>query len=238
MRKYLIAAIAAIAAIAFASVAVAQDQAASMSVNVSPKKSGTLKKPANSKLKLTITNNDVHKTLKQLDIQLPKTVVAAGKGFKFCKEATLKSDGPTACPKGSKVGGGSAEAALGVEQAQPQSLHFDVTAILVGKNAIDFYLHWTGTSTNIVAPGRLKGTKKGQKLIVKIPVEAQQPLPQVYAGLVSLTTTLSKKSGKHKLISTVGCKKHKQAFGATLHFGQNPVRPASTATTSASSKCS
>lgn len=238
MRKYLIAAIAALTAIAFASVAIAQGPAASMKVTLSPKKAGTKKHPQNSKLKLTITNNDVHKTLTQLDIQLPKTLVASGKGLKSCSVAKLNSDGPGGCPKGSKVGGGSAEAALGVDQDQPQPLHFEVTAIVTGKKSLAFYLHSTTIPVNVVAPGTLKNSKKGQKLVVKIPQQAQQPAPGVYAGLVSLTTTLQKKSGKHILLGSTGCKHHKQKFSATLHFGENPARPASKATTTASSKCS
>jgi hypothetical protein len=237
LRKYLIAVVAALTAIAFASVAIAQSPEATMKVKLSPKKAGTKKRPKNSKLTLSVKNNDVHKTAKQLDIQLPKTVVASGKGFKACKESKLASDGPAACPKAAIVGKGTAEAALGVDQASPQPLHFEVTAVVVGKKAIDFYLHSTTIAVNVVAPGRLKNTKKGQKLVVKIPQEAQQPAPGVYAGLVSLDTTLGAKRGKHKLIASTGCKRKKQKFSATVHFGANPVRPAGKVTTSASSKC-
>lgn len=236
MRKYLIAAIAALTAIAFASVAIAQGPAASMKVTLSPKKAGTKKHPRNSSLKLTITNNDSKKTLKQLDILLPKTVLASGKGIKTCKESKLAADSPSGCPKGSIVGHGSADALFGVNLPEQQPLHFDVTAVAVSKNGLDFYLHSTTIPANIVAPGRLKNN--GRKLVVKIPPEAQQPAPGGWAGLVSLTTKIGKKAGKHMLISSTGCKHHKQKFGAVLHFADNGVTPASRSTTSASSKCS
>lgn len=239
MRKYLIAAIAALTVIAFASVAIAQGPAASMKVKLSPKKAGTKKHPQNSKLRLVITNNDVHKTLTQLDIQLPKTVVASGKGFKACSEAKLNNDGPAGCPKGSIVGHGTADAALGVDQPAPQPLQFDLTAVVTGKKAVDFYLHSTTIPVNVVSPGRLKSTKKGQKLVIKVPKSAQQPAPGVFAGLVKIDSTLGAKAGKHKLIATTGCKKHKQKFSTLLHFGSNPARPTpSKATVTASSKCS
>ena len=238
MPKHLVAAIAAITAIAFASVAVAQTQDASMKVSLSPKKAGTKRHPRNSSLKLTIANNDVHKTLRQLDVQLPKTVAVSGKGLMACKEPTLQSDGPSACPKGSIAGKGIANAAVGVDQPAPVPLQFDVTAVVVGKNGLDFFLHGTNLAVNATATGRIRKTSKGPKLVVKIPQQAQQPTPGVYAGLVDLTATIAKKSGTHKLIATTGCRHHKQKFSTVLHFAQNPARPAGTAKASASSTCS
>jgi hypothetical protein len=124
-----------------------------------------------------------------------------------------------------------------VDQPTPAALHFDVTAYLVGKKALDFYLHSTGIPVNVVAPGRLHKTRKGQKLVVAIPEQAQQPATGVFAGLVSLNTSLGKHSGRHKLIASTGCKHHKQRFSAKLHFAANPARPASTATANASARC-
>src|ERR671920_271232 len=68
LRKYLIAAVAALTALAFTAVAIAQTPAASMSVKVAPKKAGTAKKPKNSSIELNIKNNDPKKTLSKLVI--------------------------------------------------------------------------------------------------------------------------------------------------------------------------
>jgi hypothetical protein len=239
VRKFLIAALAVLVAVAFTGAAAAATNDASMHAAIAPKKVGTKKHPKNTKLTLTVTNNDNHKTLKQLDIQLPKQLTMALKWPKICTEANLGANGPGACPKGSIVGGGTADAALGVDQPQPQPLHFVVTAVATGKKQLDFYLHSTTlTGLNVISKGRLKPNTKGTKLVVTVPKEAQQPAPGVYAGLVSLTTTLNKKIGSHLLVASTGCKKHKLPFSAVLHFGTNPVRPASTSNTSTTAKCS
>lgn len=241
MRKYLIAAAAATAAIGGAGIASAQTptDGASMKVTIAPQKSGTAKKPANSSIHLVITNNDKRRTLKKLEIQMPKTLSVSGKGFKFCSHKKLTdSADASVCPKGSKVGVGTAKAFVGVDQPTPTPLTFDVTAFVVGKNGIDFLLHARELpSLFVVSPGKVKSTSKGPKLTVTVPIQAQQPAPGLYAGLAQLDTTLKGKTGTHKLIATTGCKKHKQPFSTKLTFGANPATTAGSLTTSGAAKC-
>ena len=66
MRKYLIVAIAALTALVFSAVAIAQTPAPTMSVKITPKKAGTKNKPKNSQINLEITNNDPKRTLSKL----------------------------------------------------------------------------------------------------------------------------------------------------------------------------
>lgn len=237
MRKYLIAAVAAATVAGGAGIADAQSTGASLKVKVGPQKAGTKKSPKNSSVHLVVTNNDQKRTLRKLDIQLPKTLVVSGKGFKKCSEPQLGNNGPASCPKGSKVGGGTASALLGVNGPNPVPLTFVVTAFVGGANSINFYLHSTTVPVNVVAPGKVKKTSKGPKLIVTVPQAAQQPAPGTYAGLSQLDTTLKGKAGKHKLVASTGCKKHKQPFSTKLYFGVNPVSPAGTVSTSGAAKC-
>ena len=139
-----------------------------------------------------------------------------------------------ACPKASKVGGGEANALLGVNGPAPTPLHFDVTAVVTGPKAVDFHLHSVSPDLNIVSEGRISG----RKLTIKVPDVAQQPLPGTYAGLVDIHTTLKAKKGKHYLASTVGCKKKKHAFSTKLTFIDNGVSPAGNVVVKGSSKCS
>jgi hypothetical protein len=241
LRKYLIAAVAATVAIGGAGVAAAQTptDGASLKVTIAPKKAGTKKKPTNVSLHLVATNYNKQRTLKKLQIQMPKTLAVSGKGFKFCSHKQLSdSVDPSVCPKGSKVGSGTALAYLGVTNPDPQPLTFDVTAFVVGKNAIDFLLKAREIPVTVVSPGKLTKTAKGPLLTVLVPKAAQQPAPQTYAGLAQLDTKLKGKAGKHKLIATTGCKKHKHAFSTKLIFGANPVTSATTISASATSKCS
>jgi hypothetical protein len=234
LRKYLIVAIAALTALAFTTAAIAQTPAASMKVKVTPKKAGTKKKPKNSSIHLTITNNDNKRTLSQLTITSPKTFKLNAKGLTKCDAAVLANQGPDACPKASKVGTGTAEALLGVNGPSPTPLHFDVTAVVTGPKAVDFHLHSASPDINVVSEGRLSG----RKLTITVPAVAQQPLPGTYAGLVSIDTKLTKKKGKHYLASTVGCKKKKHAFSTKLTFIDNGVSPAGDVVVKGSSKCS
>jgi hypothetical protein len=236
LRKYLIVAIAALTALAFTAVAIAQTPAASMSVKIAPKKAGTKKKPKNSSIELNIKNNDPKRTLSKLEITSPKTFTLSAKGLTKCSMAVLEdpTKGPDACPKASIVGTGEANALLGVNGPSPQPLHFDVTPIVLGPKNIAFHLHSDLPELNLVSPGKISG----RKLTIQVPENAQQPVTGTYAGLVDIHTTLKAKKGKHYLGSTTGCKKKKHAFSTKLTFIDNTVSPAGTLTVKGASKCS
>ena len=203
MRKYLIFGVAALTALAFTAVALAQTPTApTMEVAVTPKKAGTKKKPKNSQIKLEIVNNDPKRTLGKLTIAQPKTFTLSAKGLTKCDDQTLEQGGPSACPKASRVGKGIAHALVGVNGPNPTPLTFDVTAVVLGPKDIAFYLAAREIPVNVVAPGKISGSK----LTITVPIAAQQPAPGTWAGLVSLETTLGAKKGKHYLATTTGCK--------------------------------
>jgi hypothetical protein len=234
LRKYLVAALAATAVLAVGTTAIAQAPEATLSVKTSPAKAGTKKKPKSEKLQLTITNNNTKRSASALDIKSPGTIVVSGKGFPKCSQATLENDGKSACPKKSKVGSGTASALLGVNADSPQQLHFDVTAFVAGTKGINFYLEGVELPIKLVSPG----TIKGHNLHIKIPDAAQQPTPGTWAGLQSISTSLSGKIGKHAIVSSVGCKSKKHKFSTTITFVDNGVAPAGKVTASAPAKCS
>jgi hypothetical protein len=235
LRKYLIAAVAALAVIAVGTAAaVAQIPGATMQVAIQPKKAGTKKKPKNSSIKLTITNSDSKKTASRITIATPKTFRLSAKGLTKCSEAALATGGPQACPKASRVGKGEAHALLGITGTAQSPLTFKVTAIVLGAKQIGFYLEAAGLPVKPLA----RGTIKGQKLVINIPLEAQQPVPGVWAGLMDLHTTLKGKKGKHYLASTTGCKNKKHKFNAKVEFANNTGAGApAPVTTKASSSC-
>jgi hypothetical protein len=234
LRKYLVVAVAALTAIGGATAALAQTATApTLTVAVKPTKAGTKAKPKNSSIHLLVVNNDTKKSLSKLTITMPKTLKISGKGFKTCSVAKLNASGPSSCPKGSKVGGGTADALVGVNGPSQTPLTFDVTAFVSGKTKISFYLHATTGGVNVVSPGKVSG----RKLIVTVPQAAQQPVPGVWAGLVKLDTTLKGKAKKHLLIATTGCKGGKQPFKAALTFADNGVSTPGTVTVHGSATC-
>jgi hypothetical protein len=234
LRKYLIVAIAALTAVAFTAVSFAQTPAATMDVKITPKKAGTKKKPKNSEITLEIVNSDSKRTLSRLTITQPKTFKLSAKGLTKCDEATLENGGPAACPRASRVGKGIAHALVGVNGPAPTPLTFDVTPVVLGAKSIGFYLAARELDVNVLSPGRISG----DKLIIDVPIAAQQPAPGVWAGLVSLQTTLAAKKGKNYFASTTGCTKKKHAFSTVMTFVDNGVGAPGNLTVKASSKCS
>jgi hypothetical protein len=224
LRKYLIAVIAALAALAMATVAVAQGGDVTATTTVSPTKSGTKKKPKSIKITTYIKNNVEGTTAEKIEIDFPKTVKISGKGLTACKLSAIQASGPTACPAKSKAGTGVSHAVVGPDRIP---LNFDVTAFVGGKNLVIFYIKQQGGTVSKALQGKISGGSSpfAQKLVITIPPDLQQPAPGLYAALTDLKSTLSLKKGKHALISSVGCVKKKHHFGAKLTFAPNPNQP-------------
>jgi hypothetical protein len=227
LRKYLIAALAAVLSLAVTSVALAADPSApDVKVTVSPAKAGKKSKPKNSTLKLFVKNNRTDATVSSITVFVAKNVKLNGKGFKYCSAAKLNSRGKSACPAGSKAGSGTAHAVVGPGRAP---LKFTVDAFVGSKNSINFYTQQVGGTVRKALVGKVSkaGGKYGSKIVIKIPDDLQQPLPGLYSSLVDLNTTIKAKRGKHFLVSSNGCPRNKQhAFGVKFGFTPNPTFPA------------
>ena len=225
MRKFLIVAIAALASIALASVAVAQNTDVDATTVVSPSKSGTKKKPKSIKITTFVKNNVPNTTAEKIEIDFPSTVKISGKGLTKCDLSEFsKPGGPANCPAKSKAGTGVSNAVVGPQRAP---LKFDVTAYVGGNNLVIFYIKQQGGSVSKALQGKISSAsgKFKQKLVITIPPDLQQPAPGLYAALTDLRSTLSNKKGKNALISSLGCKKKKHTFGAKLTFAPNPAAP-------------
>jgi hypothetical protein len=225
LRKFLIVAIAALASIALASVAVAQNTDVDATTVVSPSKSGTKKKPKSIKITTFVKNNVPNTTAEKIEIDFPSTVKISGKGLTKCDLSEFsKPGGPANCPAKSKAGTGVSNAVVGPQRAP---LKFDVTAYVGGNNLVIFYIKQQGGSVSKALQGKISSAsgKFKQKLVITIPPDLQQPAPGLYAALTDLRSTLSNKKGKNALISSLGCKKKKHTFGAKLTFAPNPAAP-------------
>jgi hypothetical protein len=240
LRKYLIAALAALTALAFATVALAQGpDTATLSVKLTPKKAGTKRKPKNSTLKLSIANGNDQRTMSDLDIFLPKTMRLSLTGMPTCDAAKIQT---RSCPASSILGRGTAKAKTGVNGTSPGDLTFNVKAVKTtsqsnGKPMLGFIID-DGTLLFLTETKLTKASGKyGQKLHIDVPPLAQRA-GSSFNGLVSLDTTLAKQKGKHKLVATTGCKNKKHPFKVDLTFIANGVTGATHYGDTASSKCS
>jgi hypothetical protein len=240
LRKYLIVAFAALVALLFAAVSVAQTpDKVTLTTTLTPKNAGTKKKPTNAKLHLKVANANTSRTMSDLDIFLPKNLKVSLKGMPSCDGATIQA---RACPKSAVLGTGEAKAKTGVNGSNPGDLTFDVKAVktkspATGKDMLGFVID-DGTLLFLTETTLSKaGGKYGQKLHIDVPPLAQKAGTS-YNGLVSLDTTLGKKKGKNKLLATTGCKKKKQPFKAELTFIANGVTNDAVLSDTSTSKCS
>ena len=243
MRKYLIAAGAAVAAIALtASFASAQSaDTATLKVSVSPKDAGTPKKPKNVKYSLNVVNGNTNRTMSDLDIFIAKTARLSLKGLPSCSPTKIFA---RSCAASTVLGRGEAKAKVGVNgpPANVRDLIFEVTAYkttstVTGKPMLGFFID-DGNTLQFLTETKLTKTsgKYGQKLHIDVPDLAQR-VGSTYNGLVSLRTTLNKKVGKHYLVATTGCKARKHPYKVDLTFIDNGVTTAGKISKSANARC-
>ena len=228
MRKFLIAVVAALTALAVVAVAQAQSPGADITVSISPNKVGTKKKPKAEKLTLELKNEDSSQTADGLEVFVAKNIKASTKGLRKCSAARLEAEGKSACPAASKVGSGTADAIAGVNTGAPAALKFNVTAFIIGNNKIGFYLEQQGGEIRVMATGTFKRAsgQYGSVLDVDIPQLAREFPPGTFNGLVGLKTTLYKKVGKNSLLVSNGCPNTRQLpFKVVIHFMNNPNPP-------------
>jgi hypothetical protein len=239
LRKSPIVALGLTAALGFGGVAIAQEDTSpghTLQVTVSPAKAGKKKKPKNVKVGLDIQNNKASgTTAKQIVVKFPKTIKMNPKNFKTCSEATLDpstGEGPDACPKGSKLGSGTAGAVVNPGSATPAPLNFKNTFFVGGKKQLNIYLEQTNGDVRKLLIGKIgkAGGKYGQQLTIDIPEDLQQPAPQVYSALTDIKTSLKGTAGKgkkkHGFFESRGCTGGLYDFQTQISYAPNPNPPA------------
>ena len=235
MRKLTLTAGVAAAAIGAVGVAQAVTPTTAMKASVSPTKHGTKKKPRNVKLNIKLITqpnpNDPPFATRSTVVHFDKNLKFGGKYLKTCSADKVRSNN-TACPKGSKVGTGSAVGtALGLAE------NLTVTAYNgPGGNKLELLVDGTSPLTiHDVIEGKLQSDsgKFGKKLAVQIPDSLQQPAPGAYATLTDFTTSVKGTGSKKRpYIGLAGCKNKTLNFKSDFVFTDGST---STATTTA--KC-
>ncbi|MFL5893795.1 MAG: hypothetical protein ACJ76Z_01620 [Thermoleophilaceae bacterium] len=232
------AAIAAVLVVAVATTAYATGVVTQhIKANISPSKAGTATKPKPVKLNLhlfvTTSDNSVPPPANHDIVFLPRGLVFQGSHFKSCTAATLNdpNQGPSKCPSGSKVGGGTATAHIGGDPNGPnESL---VVTVFNGPKGKSVLLHIHGTSPATIDgafEGKLipiKGSGPyGLKLDVKIPQNLYEPAPGVFTPLTdfntNITGTTRVKGKQYGITATTACPRgHKWQFKAIFNYANS-----------------
>jgi hypothetical protein len=222
-RKLLIAALAAVATLAFAGVSQAvtsPDDTASLEATATPAKTGTKSAPKNVTLGFDLTVSRPGTTVGKIGLDLPKGLKLTGKGLKKCSADNLQLNGPSVCPAGSKAGTVGTAAAR-IEPANT-ALDFNVYPFVGGDNKLLFYLVQTvngaesPSGIQTVLTGNI--TNKGRKLTITVPQELRQPAQGLNATLTAISATFKGKVGKHYVVSSTGCTGGKWNVKASLTF--------------------
>jgi hypothetical protein len=229
------------ATLAMTAVAVAQYAVPVIQVTgkVSPSKGGSKKKPKNATVRMAFTlNKEAHKTASRMTFFVPRDVVLSGKGFRYCPASKINQQGEAKCPKGSKIGEGTATAVLGPEQTP---LDFTINVYAGSKNEVAVSLKGI---VNIAFRGLIyrSGAPLGPKVTVDIPPSVQSPAPGLYSYLTGVDFTMSakttkkvrvKRKGKRVTVkrnyyfaSLRGCPKDRtHDFGVMLTYADNDGGP-------------
>ena len=235
MKKLAITVVALAAMVAVTAVAVAQYALPNtkLTASATPKKAGTKKKPKNTQVKLAASlDPNSNRTASAIVFFLPKEMKMSFKGFRFCPASQILNEGVGSCPKGSKIGSGTANAVLG-----PSHTPLPFTVTIYAGSPTEAALSLAGPSAVPPLQGLITnaGGDFGQKMTIPIPSAVQQPVTGVYANIVNLSATIGKATGstgkgkkkkKTFAVSQIGCPKDKTwDFMVRLSFAPNPNPP-------------
>jgi hypothetical protein len=211
LKKFVTFATAGVAMLATVSVAQAQtppEPVIQVTGSISPDSGGTKKKPKNGSLDVAFTvNKESKKTVSTITYMVPRDVKLSGKGFRYCPASKINAQGEEKCPKGSKVGEGTATAVLGPNAAP---LSFTVNVYAGSKDELALALAQTGggaVRTAFAGPITSAGSPFGQKITVAVPESVQSPAANLYSYITSVDTTITGKTTKTKTVKKKGKKR-------------------------------
>jgi hypothetical protein len=147
-------------------------------------------------------------------LSIPNGFRDAGAKLPSCNPTKLQNEGEKACPKGSRIGSGSATGyTLGVVEPIKMLLyngpHASLLTYVIGLDPVSIQLVVEGTIT------RPAGGKFGQRLSFMIPHGLLEPLPEDPAWLLTLHANLSGKAG---WLRSTSCPPHPWSEEAKLGY--------------------
>ncbi|MEA2141777.1 MAG: hypothetical protein QOI64_207 [Solirubrobacteraceae bacterium] len=235
MKKLATIGLALTAMLALAAVAIAQYAlpTTTLTGKVVPTKAGTKKKPANGSVEMEfkVNGRESNVTASEIEFLIDKDIRISGKGLPFCPATKIQNEGEASCPKGSKVGDGSAEALVG-----PNNTQFLFTITIYAASANEIAMQLKGPISKVLT-GKITNASGefGQKISVAIPPEVQQPIKGLYAKITRVKAKLGKKQGsvgrgkkkkKTNFVGIQGCGSKQHHLGVRLTFAPNPNPPA------------
>lgn len=246
MKKFSVAALAAMLVVSLAAIAYAQytPPTHTMTAKVTPTSAGTSKKPRQSTLRVGIkTPATSNNTVSNFTFRFPKGLKVSPKGFPVCTVSTIVAAGNVTnkCPGKSKVGAGDALAYLGSRNGP--KIELAVTVFAGGPSSFTIYVAGKKapfTAIKRAFPGSLKSDTGdfAQQLSTDIPKDVQfQGQTPVVLDSVAIRLGGNYKKGRRKflLVTNTGCTTSTQyLLGSKLSYS---VPAGATSTAKATSRC-
>ncbi len=230
MRKIALLAVSALAvALGISGVASAIQGGQGISINLKSNKAGTAKKPRDvGRLTVMTTLTPAPGeagtfATRTATISFDKNLVFNPKAFKTCSSTQVTRDA-SKCPRGSKIGSGSATAIF-----SGQTLSLSVTPYNGPKSTLSLLVRGQGSAISGVLAGKLKnaGGGYGRKLVVTIPSNLQAPTgPPSYATLTKFTAKIGGVSKGVPYVGLKGCTGGKVKVKGVFNFTDNTSKPA------------
>jgi hypothetical protein len=252
LKKIQIVGLAVVALLVAAAVAVAQSAPPTLTItesHITPSAGGSKKKPKNASAGISFAvNRESNSTADRIVFNLPTNLKLSGTGFKYCPASKINSPDPNEggvanCPKGSKVGSGSAVAYAGSTR-----IDYTITIFAASKNEIAMNLAGNVTVPALQGIVSDAGSPFGQKITIDIPKQVQQPIGGLYSAITEVHAKIGPATGHKKVTKKVkrhgktvkkkvtvptyfasrtGCTTDKlQHYGVELRFVPNPNPPA------------
>ena len=218
MRKYLIAALAAVLSIAVASVALAPERRVPTSPRSSPRRRRAPREAEELDAQ-AVRQEQPDRWDGRHHHRLPRQEPQAQRqGLQVLQAETLNDQGKAACPAGSKAGGGTAHAVVGPGHA-PLKLHRRRlrrrqearSSSTPSRSAAPSARAWSARSRRPAASTARRSSSRSTRICSSPPRACSR-------RLVDLQTTLKGKKGKNYLVSSTGCSKRKHNFGVKFTF--------------------
>jgi len=203
-----------------------------ISGKVTPAKGGTVAKPVGHTLFTQFTTGTTEGTqpppVRTTVLTYSKEFDINGKAFKSCNKNLLDVMGPTACPKGSQVGKGSAAGMLGTV-----NINLPVTAFN-GGNGSKLNLYVGGIVSKTIEGTIAGGKGKPKTITFLVPNSVINPVGGTFSSLTKFGVTIkaqAKSGGKTvDYVTTSGCAAKGNSLTAKATYattGEFPALPQS-----------
>lgn len=199
---------------------------ARLTVELDPEQVGTEDNPRATRIGVDLqmepaSPDEAPPPVRAVELEIPPGVLFRPEELTACSAETLDADGPSGCPKGSRIGSGTVGARAGTIEVEGRA-----TAVYGGDDRV---LLWVAianpVSVGAAISGRLEAQSAGgYRMALEVPAELQE-----VAGLPVALSRMRVSLGAGGALATTACPDGGLPFAARLDLGDATSEAAATA---------